>query len=108
MVKADVRSEEGVKHLVHETMKLFGKIDLLINNANMTFAVKPVGTNFHKLMNEMHTQFMMCQAVAPFMEKQGGGKIVNIASGLAKSPSPCFIAHGSAKASVIAFSKHLA
>jgi 3-oxoacyl-[acyl-carrier protein] reductase len=56
----------------------------------------------------MSSAFQLCQEVVPYMEKQGGGKIVLVSSGLSRTPSQGFIAHGTAKAAVATFAKYLA
>jgi 3-oxoacyl-[acyl-carrier protein] reductase len=112
-IQADVRNPEEVKRLVEETVNAFGKIDILVNNANIRFAFKPfmdMGWDefSYKLNNELGAAFHLCQAVVPHMEKQGGGKIILIASGLSRTPQKGFIAHGSAKAAIVTFAKYLA
>jgi 3-oxoacyl-[acyl-carrier protein] reductase len=112
-IQADVRNPGEVKGLVEQAINEFGKIDILINNANMRFAFKPFmemswDEFSYKLNNELGAAFHLCQAVVPHMEKQGGGKIVLIASGLSRTPSKGFIAHGSAKAAISTFAKYLA
>lgn len=113
IIQADVRSTEGVKTLVDETIREFGKVDILINNANIDFAFKPFTEMSweefsYKLNNEMGSAFHLCQEVVPHMEKQGGGKIVLISSSLSRTPSQGFIAHGTAKAAIATFAKYLA
>jgi 3-oxoacyl-[acyl-carrier protein] reductase len=113
IIQADVRNPEDVKKLVDETVNEFGKVDILVNNANIRFAFKPFmemswDEFSYKLNNELSAAFHMCQAVVPYMEKQGEGKIVLIASGLSRTPTQGFIAHGSAKAAVSTFAKYLA
>jgi 3-oxoacyl-[acyl-carrier protein] reductase len=113
VVKADVRKEEDVKKLVDRTVQAFGKVDILINNANIAFAFKPFmemsWEEFSvKLNDEMRSAFHLCQAVVPHMEKQGRGKIVLISSGLSRTPAEGFIAHGTAKAAIVSFAKYLA
>ncbi|MBH8601375.1 SDR family NAD(P)-dependent oxidoreductase [Thermoactinomyces sp. CICC 23799] len=98
VVQADVRKEEDVKKLVDRAVQTFGKVDILINNANIAFAVKPFmemsWEEFSvKLNDEMRSAFHLCQEVVPHMEKQGGGKIVLISSapysGGASNPRFC-------------------
>ncbi|MFC9601147.1 SDR family oxidoreductase [Peribacillus butanolivorans] len=113
VIQADVRTTEGVKSLVDETIREFGKVDILINNANIDFAFKPFTEMSweefsYKLNNEMHSAFHLCQEVVPHMENQGGGKIVLISSSLSRTPSQGFIAHGTAKAAITTFSQYLA
>lgn len=113
IIQADVRNPEEVKRVVDETIDTFGRVDILINNANIDFAFKSfTEMNWdefaYKLNNEMSSAFHTCQAVVPYMEKQGGGKIVLISSSLSRTPSQGFIAHGTAKAAIAAFAKYLA
>ncbi|MCP3738128.1 SDR family oxidoreductase [Rossellomorea sp. BNER] len=113
IIQADVRNTEDVKKLVNQSFSEFGKIGILINNANIHFAFKSfMEMNWeefsYKLNNEMSAAFHLCQEVVPHMEKQGEGKIVLISSGLSRTPSQGFIAHGTAKAAVSTFAKYLA
>ncbi|MFM9280801.1 SDR family NAD(P)-dependent oxidoreductase [Paenibacillus jiagnxiensis] len=112
-IQADIRNPEDIKLLVEQTVSEFGKVDIVVNNANIDFAFKSfMDMNWdefsYKLNHEMQSAFHLCQSVVPYMEKQGGGKIVLIASGLAKTPSHGFIAHGTAKAAISTFAKYLA
>jgi 3-oxoacyl-[acyl-carrier protein] reductase len=113
IVQADVRNPEDVKRLVDEAISAFGKLDVLVNNANIQFTYKSfMEMNWdefsYKLNNELKSAFHLCQEVVPHMEKQGGGKIVLISSGLSRTPSQGFIAHGTAKAAINTFAKYLA
>jgi len=112
-VQADVRKPEDVKRLVDQTVREFGKIDILINNANIQFAFKSFmemsWSEFSdKINNEMSSAFHLCQEVVPYMEKQKEGKIILVSSGLSRTPSHGFIAHGTAKAAIATFAKYLA
>lgn len=113
VIQADVRTPEGVKALVDETIREFGRVDILINNANIDFVNKPFTEmsweDFsYKLNNELGSAFHLCQEVVPYMEKQEGGKIVLISSTLSRNPIPGCIAHGTAKAAINTFAKYLA
>ena len=39
--QADVRDQEAVNDMVEFTLKEFGKIDVLVNNANINFPIRP-------------------------------------------------------------------
>ncbi len=113
IIQADVRNPESIKQLVGQSVDAFGKVDILVNNANLHFAVKPFmdlsWEEFSgKLNHEMRAAFHVCQEVVPHMVKQGGGKIVLISSWLSRTPIVGFSAHGSAKAAIVAFTKYLA
>lgn len=113
IIQADVRNPEDIKRMVEVTVSEFGKVDILVNNANMNSVFKPfMETSWEefsdKLNNEMRAAFYMCQEVVPHMEKQGGGKIVLISTSLSRTPALGAIVHGSAKAAINTFAKYLA
>lgn len=112
-LQGDVRSASQVEHLVEETVKKWGTVDVLVNNASMSFVVKPfrdmVWDEFsQKLNDEMAAAFILTKAVAPHMAKHGYGRIVYVASGLARRPAAGMIAHGTAKAALVQFARFIA
>lgn len=113
LVQADVTVREQVEAMVNRTESELGPVDILVNNANMSFRVEPFvkyrWEDFErKLVNEMKASFYTCQAVIPGMAEQGAGCIVNVSSGLSRVPGPGFVAHSSAKSALDAFSRALA
>jgi 3-oxoacyl-[acyl-carrier protein] reductase len=113
LVRADVTDIYQVKSLVKKTERELGPVDILVNNANMSFPIVPF-VEFpwdgfeQKLLHEMKATFFCCQAVVGGMMKRRRGCIVNVSSGLSRVPGPGFIAHTSAKSALDAFSKALA
>ena len=113
LVHADVTQRQLVEAMVRRTEDELGPVDILVNNANMSFPVMPF-VQFpwdgfeQKLVNEMKAAFFCCQAVVPGMIERKSGCIVNVSSGLSRSPGEGFIAHTSAKSALDAFSKALA
>lgn len=84
-IVADVSVEENVKKYVDETAKEFGKIDGLYNNAGIEGKQAPLVDYdmdvFKKVVdiNLMGVHYGM-KYVIPELQKNGGGKIVNVAS----------------------------
>ena len=80
----DVANMESTKQYVADTLKDFGHIDILINNAGITddAAIKRMTEQQwdNVLSNDLKSVFLMTQAVQPAMWKQGFGSIVNISS----------------------------
>jgi 3-oxoacyl-[acyl-carrier protein] reductase len=83
-VSADVAASDGPESIVRQTLDLFGRIDILINNAAL-----PLTTRFEQISaNEwrralevnLTAPFLLTQAVLPTMKAQGYGRIVNISS----------------------------
>jgi NAD(P)-dependent dehydrogenase (short-subunit alcohol dehydrogenase family) len=111
----DVKEPASIREVVDVTVKHFGRIDILINNAGtswgapteeMTLAQweKVIGTN-------LTGTFLFSQAVGKVMIGQRRGKIINIASvaGLrGSSPKFSAIGYSASKGGVIIFTKDLA
>lgn len=112
-VKADVRDAGQAGEMVRETEKTLGPVDILVNNASIGFPVKPfVEFTWEemeaKLTGEIGAAFNCCQAVVPGMLERGSGSIINISSGLSRSPGDGFVAHTTAKSALDAFTRALA
>ncbi|ABC82929.1 SDR family NAD(P)-dependent oxidoreductase [Anaeromyxobacter dehalogenans] len=113
LARADVTVPSEVEGMVRAVEAELGPVDVLVNNANMSFPIAPFAEyrweDFErKLCSELKASFLTCQAVVPGMIRRGGGCIVNVSSGLSRQPGPGFVAHSSAKAALDAFSRSLA
>jgi NAD(P)-dependent dehydrogenase (short-subunit alcohol dehydrogenase family) len=84
-MRCDVSSAEDCRRVVDETMKRFGRIDVLFNNAGITRRATVVDTTeeeWDRVMSvNVKSMFLMSKYVVPVMAKAGGGAIVNTASG---------------------------
>ena len=112
-VQADARDRAQVNSMVSAVQKELGGVDILVNNANINFPIKPFGEflwdeMMGKLGGEIGSSFNCCQAVIPDMVKKGMGRIINISSGLSRTPGDGFVAHTTAKSGLDAFTKALA
>lgn len=84
-VAADVSVEENVKHYVEETVKTFGKVDGLYNNAGIEGKQAPLidyDINVFKKVIDINLLgvYYGMKYVIPELQKNGGGRIVNVAS----------------------------
>ena len=74
------------KALVDKCMKVYGRINILVNNAGMhtrlPFAECPDETYRDDVELLLNVGFYLCRDVGEIMKKQGGGKIINIGSAL--------------------------
>ncbi|MEM3573469.1 MAG: 3-oxoacyl-ACP reductase family protein [Nitrososphaeria archaeon] len=113
-VKADVSNKEEVNKMVETVIKEFGKIDVLVNNAGITWKPTKIleGTKeeWEKVLgvNLLGTYYCI-QAVAPHMIKRRYGKIINISS--LASIGTTFgeqVAYGPSKAAINILTKRLA
>lgn len=111
----DVSKAEDVQAVVDETVKKFGKIDILINNAGISWGAMPEDmplAQWQKVLDVNLTGcFLMAQAVGREMLKQKSGSIINIASiaGLTSSANgPFYAGYVASKAGLIGLTRELA
>ena len=111
-VKTDVSNRASVQAMVTKVAQDLGRIDALVNDAAVVahHSVEEfTDADFDKIINiNLRGTAMSCQAVISHMRKQGGGRIVNIASGGALQPLKGLALYSASKAGVIIFSKILA
>lgn len=91
VVALDVLDAESITRCVGEVMELFGRIDVLVNNAGILkegfspeeSSVLDVSTDLVLQTFKTNTvgPLLLIQAVVPIMQKQGYGRIVNLSSG---------------------------
>jgi 3-oxoacyl-[acyl-carrier protein] reductase len=113
LARADVRDPAQVKEAVSQIQSTLGDIDILVNNAHMSFVMKPLivmqWEEFaQKLNDEMKAAFTLTQALLPAMIARNYGRIIYISSNAANTPVPYMAAHGSAKAALNAYAKYVA
>jgi len=83
-VTADIVEEKQVNDMVAKILKVFPRIDILVNAAGLAIR-KPADTfpidEWQKVM-DINTRgtFLCCQAVGRVMLKQKGGRIINVSS----------------------------
>ncbi|CAG7623252.1 3-oxoacyl-[acyl-carrier-protein] reductase FabG [Paenibacillus solanacearum] len=112
-VQADVRDPEQVKAAVARVQATLGDIDIVVNNAHMSFAMKPLTAmqweEFAQKMNdELKVAFTLTNAVLPSMMARNYGRIIYISSDAADVALPYMAAHGTAKGALNAFAKYVA
>ena len=84
--QADVSNPEDVEAMVAKAVAEFGQIDILFNNAGINIR-GPIDElsyeEFQKVQDINVNGVWLCsRAVAPYMKKQGKGRIINMASTL--------------------------
>jgi gluconate 5-dehydrogenase len=111
----DVKSQASIQQMVDTTLSQFGRIDVLINNAGISWGA-PVEEmrleDWNKVIETNLTGTFLCaQAVGKVMIRQGRGKIINVASvaGLFGAPPELpAIGYYASKGGVISFTRDLA
>jgi len=113
-IPADLTTEAGADALVQETMKAYGRIDILVNLAGGLTKYGPsdelsLADWEFELNNNLRTAFLCTRAVWPIMKSQGRGKILNFSrAGGAMSAGPRMVAYNCAKAGVDALTRTFA
>ena len=84
-ISADMTKEEDIQRMVDETLKKFGRIDVLFNNAGTTRPHRPIHeeviADFDIIINtNLRSPFLVLKYVLPVMIKQNKGAIINVSS----------------------------
>jgi NAD(P)-dependent dehydrogenase (short-subunit alcohol dehydrogenase family) len=91
IVQTDVADVAQVRALMDKTHQVFGRLDILVNNAGWTGttpALDVTEDEYDRTMAaSLKSVFFASQAAARIMIPQGGGRIINIGSNLARLPS---------------------
>ncbi|GBD10539.1 3-oxoacyl-[acyl-carrier-protein] reductase FabG [bacterium HR23] len=111
-IQADVMTAEGCEEFYRQTVRAFGKVDILVHNAGGTrggrdFDAATDQDWLDTLALNLLGAVRLCRLVVPGMKERRWGRIVTIASiwGREYGGSPSYMV---AKAALIAFTKHLA
>jgi len=109
----DVTVAREVKVIVTDVAKQFGRIDILANIAGGSAYTKQIEefswAQWKEVMDaNLKGTFLMCREVAPIMQKQKSGRIINTASNYGVTGSALRTPYSAAKAGIIAFTKSLA
>lgn len=108
----DVSIGEDINAMVDLTVKTWGKIDVVVNNAGMALVKNVLETSSEEWDRVMNTNvksiFYMAKAVIPHMQRNGGGSIVNVASQLAMVAAPNFAVYTAGKGAILNFTRALA
>jgi 3-oxoacyl-[acyl-carrier protein] reductase len=115
-MKVDISNEKMTLQIADRVIALYGKVDILVNNAAMIYDVsaRPWDAWTVDDWNRMFAvnvtgTWLTCKAIAPLMIKQSRGKIINIASDVARLPaSQLFLTYACSKAAVWTLTQGLA
>jgi meso-butanediol dehydrogenase / (S,S)-butanediol dehydrogenase / diacetyl reductase len=111
-LECDVSQGESVSSLVQETVKRFGRIDVLHANAAVQIA-KPCADTTEEDWDRVHAVnlkgvFLACKYAVPVMKQQKKGSIIITSSGHALASYPNFSAYAATKGGELAFMRALA
>ncbi len=110
-VPTDVADPNALEALVKATMKRFGRIDVLINNAGIEcfaeFDQLPLDQILATIETNLTGAIVLTRHVVPIMRQQGFGRIINMASAAGKHGPAFGAVYGATKAGLIAFTQGL-
>jgi 3-oxoacyl-[acyl-carrier protein] reductase len=109
---SDVRNQKDVKRIVRQSLKRFGRIDVLVNNAGIA-AYKEIEKISEKewddiLDTNLKGTFLFTRETLPVMKRQGTGIIINVSSLLGVSGEANFSAYCASKFGVIGLTQSAA
>jgi NAD(P)-dependent dehydrogenase (short-subunit alcohol dehydrogenase family) len=108
-LRTDVSQASEVEALVETTLKRFGRLDVLVNNAAIQIMSQLTETSeevWDKIQSvNLKGVFLGCKYAIPAMVTSGGGSVINMASVLGFVGDPDLAAYCAAKGGVIALTK---
>jgi len=113
-VKVDVSKAADVQNMYAETIKTFGQLDILFNNAGVPQTNQKIEDYpeelFDRVINvNVRGVFLGCKYAVPIFRRQGrGGVIINTASIAASRPRPGQNIYAASKGMVVTLTRALA
>lgn len=111
-IATDVTDQSSVRALVDETLREFGRLDILVNCAGVLGREEPFlerdDDEWHRVINvNLHGVYHACRATLPHMLTQGWGRIVTISSG-ARRGAAQLAPYATSKGAVVALMRSIA
>ncbi|HXK72204.1 MAG TPA: 3-oxoacyl-ACP reductase FabG [Clostridia bacterium] len=111
-IKADIADYSQVQKMFVDASNQFGNIDVVINNAAVTYLgllSQMDEKDWDRLMDiNLKGLFNVCKCAIPSMVNNKKGHIINISSMWGITGASCEVAYSASKAAVIGFTKALA
>lgn len=111
LLKGDIRKERFCNKIVQDTIKKFGKLDILINNAGTQTeqkSLEDITTDqlYETFETNIFSMFWITRSALPFLKK--GSSIINTTSVTAYRGSSSLIDYSSTKGAILTFTRSLA
>ncbi len=108
-VQGDVSDPQFANRLISEAIERFGKIDVLVNNAGISFVGLIQDTDdaaWQRIINTNLSSVHYCsRAVIPHMINAKSGRIINISSVWGNVGASCEVAYSASKGGINAYTK---
>ena len=116
IMEADISREDDPKKIAEKVMQQYGRVDILVNNAAIWYGVDITPwdawtvAEWDRIFSvNVRGTWLVCKAIAPLMIKQSKGKIINVASNVAKVPAAqLFLPYSCSKGAVYTLTQALA
>jgi 7-alpha-hydroxysteroid dehydrogenase len=104
-IECDVNQRSDLERVVEQTMREFGRLDIVVNNAGGTPPCDALFTSEEMFEEAFHfnvtSAFVLTRLAVPHMLKTAGsGAVVNISSAAGRFPLAGFVAYSTAKAAL--------
>lgn len=110
-VHADISKESDAKNITDEAVKVYGRVDILVNNA-AAFVLRGLEATVEEWHRSLGTNVIGTALVSRFaseqMKKNGGGSVVNISSQSAFFAQSGFVTYSSTKAAIVHMTRLMA
>lgn len=111
-LQQDVRDEARWAEVIAETVKQFGRLDTLVNNAGLVRFGSVEDLSYDDFRIQLDVMlggtFLGCRAAIPHMSKDGSGSIINMASVAGLKGIGTIPAYTAAKAGIIGMTRSIA
>ncbi len=112
-IACDVSKKSDVDAMVAEAVKVFGGVDIMVNNAGYThknqWLLNVTEEEFDRIFDvNVKAIYLSTLACVPEMEKRGGGVIINTASTAGVRPRPGLTWYNGSKGAAIILTKSMA
>jgi NAD(P)-dependent dehydrogenase (short-subunit alcohol dehydrogenase family) len=115
-IEADISVEDDTKKIADSVIKEYGKVDILVNNAAIWFGIRMKPWNmwteeeWDRIFSvNVKGTWMVCKTIVPLMMEAGKGKIINIASNVARvGGAPFFMPYACGKGAIYTLTHALA
>lgn len=109
-IQTDVGQDAQMRHLIEETVRGYGRLDALVNNAGIGGPGKPLEETLESEWDRViDTNLKGCylgmRYAIPHLRRSGGGSIVNLSSVLAEHTLPGCTAYTASKAAIIGLTR---
>lgn len=111
LIPGDITEESHCKTIIEKTVQLFGKLDILINNAafqqrSSSITEIPDGEFEKSFKTNVFAIYYLCKYALPHLKP--GASIINTTSIQAYQPSPDLLAYASTKGALLTFTRSFA